>query len=78
MVAEWGAYHRIGKVVDKSAVFASVLPELARRPAIKAIAYFDTEHDAFGDRDISVDSAPSSLASFRKLATSPLFSVSLG
>ena len=78
MVAEWGAYHRIGKVVDKSAVFASVLPELAKRPAIKAIVYFDTRHDAFGNRDISVDSAPSSLTSFRKLATSPLFSVSLG
>jgi hypothetical protein len=59
-------------------VFASVLPELARRRAVKAIVYFDTRHDAFGDRDISVDSALSSLASFRKLATSPLFSVSLG
>jgi hypothetical protein len=70
--------HRIGKVVDESAAFASVLPELAKRPAIKTIAYFDIEHDAFGDGDISVDSAPSSLAPSRKLTASPLFSVSLG
>jgi beta-mannanase len=42
MVAEWGAYHRIGKVVDKAAQFNSVIPELAKRPAVKAIVYFDT------------------------------------
>jgi beta-mannanase len=77
MVAEWGAYHRVGKVVDKSAVFNSVLPELAKRPAIKAIVYFDTKNDAFGDRDISIDSSPSSAAAFRKLAASPLFNVTI-
>jgi beta-mannanase len=75
MVAEWGAYHRIGKVVDKAAQFNSVLPELAKRPAIKAIVYFDTKKDAFGDRDISIDSAKSSLAAFRRLAANPLFNV---
>jgi beta-mannanase len=75
MVAEWGAYHRVGKVVDKSKQFTSVLPELAKRPKIKAIVYFDTKNDATGDRDISIDSAPSSLAAFRKLAASPLFNV---
>jgi beta-mannanase len=77
MVAEWGAYHRVRKVVDKSTQFASVLPELAKRPAIKAIVYFDTKQDAFGDRDISVNSAPASLAAFRKLASNRLFDVAL-
>ncbi|GLW33114.1 glycosyl hydrolase [Actinoplanes regularis] len=77
MVAEWGAYHRIGKVADKSAQFNSVLPELAKRPAVKAIVYFDTKKDAFGDRDISIDSSPSSLASFRKLAANPIFNVAV-
>jgi beta-mannanase len=77
MVAEWGAYHRVHTVVDKSAQFASVLPELAKRSAIKAIVYFDTAQDAFGDRDISVNSTRSSLAAFRKLASSPLFNVGL-
>ncbi|AEV86502.1 endoglucanase [Actinoplanes sp. SE50] len=77
MVAEWGAYHRVGKVVNKSAVFNSVLPELAKRPAIKAIVYFDTKKDLYGDRDISIDSSPASLASFRKLAASPLFNVTV-
>jgi beta-mannanase len=78
MVAEWGAYHRIGKVFGKSAVFDGVLPELAKRPAIKAIVYFDTKHDDTGDRDISIDSSAASLASFRKLAAAPLFDVRLG
>ncbi|HEX9999827.1 MAG TPA: glycosyl hydrolase [Actinoplanes sp.] len=75
MVAEWGAYHRKGVVVDKSKQFNSVLPELAKRPKIKAIVYFDTKDDATGDRDISIDSMPSSLAAFRKLAANPLFNV---
>jgi len=77
MVAEWGVYHRVGKVVDKAAQFDSVLPELATRPAVKAIVYFDTERDAFGDRDISINSADTSLRAFRKLAASPLFDVRL-
>jgi len=75
MLAEWGVYHREGQVVDKSAQFNSVLPELAKRPAIRAIVYFDTKHDASGDRDISIDSSPESLATFRKLAASKLFTV---
>jgi hypothetical protein len=77
MVAEWGAYHRIGSVVDKSAQFNSVLPELAKRPQIKAIVYFDTKKDAFGDRDISIDSAPAGLAAFRALAANKLFTVKI-
>ncbi|WIM94197.1 endoglucanase [Actinoplanes oblitus] len=77
MVAEWGAYHRVGKVVDKAAQFTSVLPELAKRPAIKAIVYFDTKKDLFGDRDISIDSTATSLAAFRKLAANPLFDVTV-
>ena len=75
MVAEWGVYHRVGKVVDKSAQFNSVLPELAKRPAIKALVYFDTRNDATGDRDISIDSAASSAAAFRRLAANPVFNV---
>jgi beta-mannanase len=77
MVAEWGVYHRVGRVVNKAAQFNSVLPELAKRPAIKAIVYFDTKKDLFGDRDISIDSTPASLAAFRKLAASPLFNVKI-
>jgi beta-mannanase len=77
MIAEWGAYHRVGKTTDKSAVYASVLPELAKRPAIKAVVYFDTAHDDQGDRDISINSTASSLASFKKLAASPVFQVKI-
>jgi beta-mannanase len=78
MVAEWGAYDRVGKTADKSAVYNSVLPELAKRPAIKAIVYFDTAHDDQGDRDISINSTANSLASFKKLAANPRFQVKIG
>jgi beta-mannanase len=78
MVAEWGAYHRVGHVVDKSAQFNSVLPELAKRPQIKAIVYFDTAHDDTGDRDISINSMSSSLTAFKKLAANPIFNVRIG
>ncbi|KUL25141.1 glycoside hydrolase family 26 protein [Actinoplanes awajinensis] len=78
MIAEWGAYHRVGKKADKSAVYNSVLAQLAKRPAIKAIVHFDTKHDDQGDRDISIDSTPASLASFKKLAANPIFDVKLG
>ncbi len=78
MVAEWGAYDRVGKTVDKSPVYNSVLPELAKRPAIKAIVYFDTAHDDQGDRDISINSTVNSLASFQRLAANPLFQVKIG
>ncbi|MEU8661063.1 glycoside hydrolase family 26 protein [Actinoplanes philippinensis] len=77
MVAEWGAYHRIGRTADKSAVYDSVVPELKRRPAIKAIVHFDTKRDNQGDRDISIDSTPASLAAFKRLAANPIFDVKL-
>ncbi|WP_275408377.1 glycoside hydrolase family 26 protein, partial [Actinoplanes campanulatus] len=77
MVAEWGGYHRIGKKTDKSAVYNSVIPELKKRPAIKAIVHFDTKADDQGNRDISIDSTPGSLAAFKKLAANPIFNVKL-
>ena len=77
MVAEWGAYNPVGKPADKTAQFNSVLPELAKRPQIKAIVYFDTAHDDQGDRDISINNTPANLAAFKKLAASPLFTVKI-
>ena len=77
MVAEWGVYHRIGKPADKAPAYASVRPELSKRPQIKAIVHFDTEHDDEGDRDISITSTKTGLAAFQKLATDPIFNVKL-
>jgi beta-mannanase len=78
MVVEWGVYHRVGRVLDKSAAYNSVLPELKKRPAIKALVYFDTKRDDQGDRDISINSSRRSLAAFRTLAANPIFDVKLG
>ena len=77
MIAEWGVYHRVSTRVDKSPGYDSVLPELARRPAIKAIVYFDTEADDQGDRNISISSTRNGLAAFRRLAANPLFNVTI-
>ena len=78
MVAEWGMYHRRASVTDKAAAFASVIPELKAHPAVKAVVYFDTASDDEGDRDISVNSLPSSLAAFRTVAADPMFQVTIG
>ena len=77
MIVEWGVYHRIGRVADKAPSYRSVLPELKKRPAIKAISYFDTDHDDEGNRDISINSSRSGLAAFRSLAADPIFDVRL-
>jgi hypothetical protein len=78
MVAEWGMYHRAAFPTDKAPAFASVLPELVAHPAIKAICYFDTPSDNEGDRNIAVNSLPSSLAAIRLVAADPVFNVALG
>jgi hypothetical protein len=77
MIAEWGVYHRIGKKADKTAAYRSVLPELAKRPGIKAIVYFDTARDDEGNRDISINSTKANLAAFRALAANPIFNVTI-
>jgi beta-mannanase len=77
MVAEWGVYHRVGKPADKAPAYKTVVPELQKRPAVKAIVYFDTAQDDQGDRDISINSTASSLAAFRTLAANPIFNVRL-
>jgi beta-mannanase len=77
MVAEWGMYHRVNYPTSKAAAYATVLPELAKRPQIKAIVYFDTASDDEGDRNIAVNSTTDSLTAFRTLAASPVFNVRL-
>jgi beta-mannanase len=77
MVAEWGMYHRTSVTVDKAAAFDTVLPELKKRPNIKAIVYFDTSADDEGDRNIAVNTTAPGLAAFQKLAADPLFKVTL-
>jgi beta-mannanase len=78
MVAEWGMYHRVNYKTDKSAAYATVVPEVKAHPQVKAIVYFDTASDNSGDRDISVNSLPSSLAAVRTVAADPIFNVSIG
>ncbi len=73
MLAEWGVY---GRAVDKAQAFATVLPALARLPAIKAMVYFDTARDQAG-RDIRIDSCAAALTQFQQVATAAIFNVQL-
>ena len=77
MLAEWGVYHRTSVAVDKAAAYRTVLPQLHRRPKIKAVVYFDCVADDEGDRNISIGSTVSGLAAFRQLAASSIFDVTL-
>ncbi len=77
MVAEWGMYHRVAKVTSKAAAYRTVLPELVKRPQIKAVVYFDTAQDDEGDRNIAVNSTADSLTAFRALAANPIFNVKI-
>jgi hypothetical protein len=79
MAAEWGMYHRTADryTTDKSAAFATVVPDLRKHPQVNAIVYFDTADDKFGDRDISVGSMAASLKTFRAVAADPMFRVTL-
>ncbi|GAA2654226.1 hypothetical protein GCM10010436_83530 [Paractinoplanes durhamensis] len=77
MVAEWGMYHRVTYPTSKASAYATVLPELAKHPQIKAMVYFDTAKDNEGDRNIAVDSTADSLDAFRKVASAPIFNVEL-
>src|SRR5205085_927846 len=59
MVAEWGVYDASKTVVgkNKAAVYATVLPQLAKLPQIKGLVYFDTAKDQSG-HDIRMDDTP--------------------
>jgi hypothetical protein len=71
-------YHRVAVPTSKAAAFATVVPQLAKHPQIKAVVYFDTANDNSGDRNIAVDSTADSLTAFRQVAAAPIFDVTLG
>ena len=77
IVAEWAAYHSVTKTLDKSPAFNSVASTLRTRPAVKALVAFDAVADDEGDRNLTINSSPESLASFKKLAADPIFEVNL-
>jgi hypothetical protein len=80
VVAEWAIYDdatsaaKIGANTAK--VLNTVLPQLAGMPAIKAMVYFDTQHDQAG-HDMRIDATPEGLAAFKKIAADPRFTVTL-
>ncbi len=78
MVAEWGVYDSSKPVVgqNKANVYATVLPQLAKMPAIKGMVYFETAKDQNG-HDIRMDDTPEALAGFKKIAADPRFNVKL-
>jgi hypothetical protein len=78
MVAEWGVYDSSTVVEgkNKAAVYATVLPQLAKMPQVKGLVYFETAKDQNG-HDIRMDDTPEALAAFKKIAADPRFNVKL-
>jgi len=75
MLAEWGVYENTaGDLTVKPAHFNTVLPDLAKYPALKAMLYFGAPSVQSG-LDSRVHSSPAALAAFRKLAADPRFNV---
>ena len=78
MVAEWGVYHRVGQVVGQVGAVQQRPAGAGQAPGDQGDRATSTpSSDAFGDRDISINSSARSLASFRKLAANPIFNVQL-
>ncbi|HKT02315.1 MAG TPA: DNRLRE domain-containing protein [Rugosimonospora sp.] len=74
MIAEWGTYEYTADPSLKARTFSTVLDELAKYPAVKAMVYFDTPHNQAG-LDTRIDSSAQSLAQFRRIAADPRFEV---
>jgi hypothetical protein len=78
MAAEWGVYEcrTACDPAEKAKLFDTVLPQLKAMPKIKAIVYFDTASDQQG-LDMRIDSTPTALAAFQRVAADPIFKVKL-
>jgi hypothetical protein len=75
MLAEWGVYENTaGDLTVKPQHFDTVLPSLARYPALKAIVAFDSPQTQSGG-DLRIDSSAAALTAFRKIAADPRFNV---
>jgi hypothetical protein len=79
MVAEWAVYECRTKCSpdEKAKIHAKVVEQMKAMPAIKAMIAFDTASDQQG-LDMRIDSTPQALASFKKIAADPIFTVNLG
>jgi hypothetical protein len=76
MLAEWAIYEYTADVTQKAKVFTTVLPDMAKYPALKAMVYFDSPKTQNGT-DTRMDSSAQSLTEFRKIAADPRFDVSV-
>jgi len=75
MLAEWGVYENTaGDLTVKPKHYDTVLPALAKYPALKAIVAFDSPSTQSGG-DLRIDSSPAALAAFKKIAADPRFNV---
>ncbi|GIJ65076.1 hypothetical protein Vau01_125920 [Virgisporangium aurantiacum] len=79
MVAEWAVYEckTACSPEEKAKIHAKVVEQMKAMPAIKAMVTFDTASDQQG-LDMRIDSTPQALASFKKIAADPIFTVNIG
>ena len=79
MVAEWAVYEcrTTCSPVEKAKIHATIVEQMKAMPQIKAMVAFDTASDQQG-LDMRIDSTPQALASFKKIAADPIFTVNIG
>jgi hypothetical protein len=77
MISEWGVFEYATDPAQKAAIFATVVEQLRKLPAIKGLMYFDAPKPP-GGGDTRVDSSKQSIARFRAIAADPLFNVRIG
>lgn len=77
MLAEWGVYRAPDDSKSTKVPFIkTVRAELNNRPRIKAMVYFDAPKDQHGNHMTILDE-PAALKEFKKLATDPIFNVTM-
>jgi hypothetical protein len=78
MVAEWAVYEckTTCDPNSKANLHATVVEQMKKMPAIKAMVAFDTASDQQG-LDMRIDSTPAALTSFKKIAGDKVFNVKI-
>jgi len=74
MLAEWGVLEYAADPCQKARIFTTVLDDLPRFPALKAMLYFDSAHLP-GGGDSRPDSSSEAIEVFKKITADPLFNV---
>jgi hypothetical protein len=73
MLGEWGVIGDLAYSAEKVRIFDSVVAQLPRFPAVRAMVYFDGQIPRIGDS--RPHTSPEALEAFKRIAAQPIFDV---